>query len=120
MDVKGEPHSPKDLLHIHQAKIKRSRTQERGINYAASQAATRRIFEWCSSQVEKGFSGSLVPQREFYPPLESAESNVYVDFDAIYSVNEWRKTLPHRQQRKRALGGTVDRLRKDLVLSATT
>jgi hypothetical protein len=121
LDVKGEPHSPKDLLHIHQAEIKRSRIQERAINYTASEAATRRIFEWCSSQVEKGFGGSLVPRREFYPPLESAESNVRVDFNAIHRrVNEWRKTLPHKQRRKEALGGTVDRLRKDLVLSAAT
>ncbi len=120
LDVKGEPNSPKDLLHIHQAGIKRSRTQERAINYTASEAATRRIFEWCSSQVEKGFGGSLVPRREFYPPLESSESNVCVDFNAIHRcVDDWKKTLPHKQRRKEA-GGNVERLRKDLVLSAAT
>jgi hypothetical protein len=121
LDVKGESHSPKDLLPIYQAEIKGSRTQERRINYAASQAATRRIFEWCSSQVEEGFGGSLVQRHEFYSPLKSAESDVSIDLDAIHSrVDEWRKTLPHKQRRKEALGGNVERWRKDLFLSATT
>jgi hypothetical protein len=90
LDVKGESQFPKDPLQIHQAEMKGSRTQESVINYAASEAATRRIFEWCSSQVEKGFGNSIVRRNEIYPTLDGAESDTSFDSDALTRVKEWR------------------------------
>ncbi|KAL5316340.1 hypothetical protein ACEPPN_015385 [Leptodophora sp. 'Broadleaf-Isolate-01'] len=81
-DVKGS-HLPQEPLH-------RIGIQESKINYAASRMATEKVFWWCCSQVEKGFGGSLVPYCHFDAPLDSAESDTSIDFDAI---NQWRENL---------------------------
>jgi hypothetical protein len=119
LDDKGDSYLPQEPLHLYNIEIEESKSQQSRINYAASQAATKRIFEWCSSQVEKGFGGSLVPRREFYPLLDSAESDVSFNSDAIDSIEEWRKTLCYRRRRKVGLDDIVVRSREDSVLSAT-
>ena len=45
--------------------------------------ATEKVFWWCCSQVEKGFGSSLVPHRYFDEQLDSTESDISIDFDAI-------------------------------------
>ena len=75
---------------LHRIRIQESKSQGSQINYTASQAATKRVFGWCCSQVERGFGGSLVPRHDFDAPLGSAESDVAFDSDAVL---KWIKTL---------------------------
>ncbi|CAM6002547.1 unnamed protein product [Sphagnum balticum] len=69
------------------AKVK---TQDSKISYKASLAATRKVFEWCSSQVEKGFGGSVVLRHTSDALLGSAESDITIDLDAI---EKWIQSL---------------------------
>jgi hypothetical protein len=85
-------HNPFHRKRIQEKKTQGSKvkTQDVKISYKASLAATRKIFEWCGSQVEKGFGGSLVPYHTSNVPLGSAESDSTIDLDAI---ENWIQSL---------------------------